>query len=112
MDNIRQRRDEAGEKEAAIYWRPAAAQAIKHERHHREEGDGIAIKVLRPGIVIADEIELKKRRRRPDDDGREDGGIAFRKIFLLWFHHVSGAARPLSDFKESSAGLQSINVSR
>src|SRR5438132_9785459 len=112
MDNVWQRRDEAGEKEAAIERRPAAAQAIKHERHHREEGDGIAIKVLRPGIVIADEIELKKRRRRPDDDGREDCGVAFRKAFLLVFHHVSGAAGLRPDFKESSAGLQSINVSR
>ena len=83
MDDVWERRDEAGEQNGAIKPRSAAPEAIKHERQDGEAGDGIAVKILRPGIVEAVEIELKEGRRRPDEHGREDGGVTLGECSLF-----------------------------
>src|SRR5439155_20499187 len=57
-----------------------APDSMKHKWRDGAAGDGIAIKILRPGIVVAIQIILKERRHRPDDDRSEDRGVAFREI--------------------------------
>ena len=59
MDDVRKRGNETGEKHAAIKPPSALSGAEKHKRHDGEAADGIAVKILRPGIVETVEVELK-----------------------------------------------------
>ena len=58
----------------------AAEKPIKEKWGNGDAGDGIAIKILCPRVVVAIQVILKERRHRPDDDRGEDSGVAFRKI--------------------------------
>ncbi len=90
--------------------RAAAPEAVKHERHDGEAGDGIAVEILRPGIVEAVEIELEKGGRRPDEHGREDGGVTLGECSRSFRHFFQAFGKRLFDWKENSAGLQSNNL--
>jgi len=79
MDDIGQAGQEADADSVHVDPGSAAADAIENERRDGEAGDGVAVKILRPRIVIAIQVILKERRHRPDEDGGEDRGIAFRK---------------------------------
>lgn len=56
--------------------RSATTSSTQEKRHDCQARDRVAIKILRPDVVIAIEEELKERRERPDDDGGENRGIA------------------------------------
>jgi len=62
--------------------RSAATGTVHDERHDGDAGDRVAIKVLCPGVVIGDQIELKERRKRPNRDRSEDGRVASRAIVM------------------------------
>ena len=80
MDDIRQRRNQTKAECAPVETRFAAPDVKGDKRGDGEAGYGVAVKILRPDVVVTQQIELEERRKRPDDDGRKDREIATGKV--------------------------------
>ncbi len=81
--------------------RSATTNLTQEERRDRQARNEVAIKILRPDIVILIEKELKERRQRPDEDGREDRRIAFGPTLDM----VAGSNEPFWHLLKSSFNL-------
>ncbi len=79
VDDVRERRNQTGEENLRVQARTALAKSQEHKRQDRQKPDEIAVKILRPGFVISNEIKLEERRGGPDHDGGEDREMAARK---------------------------------
>ena len=97
MDNIGQAGQEAEADSVHVDPGSARADAIEYKRGDGEAGHGVAVKILRPGIVIAIQVILKERWHRPDEDRGEDRGVAFRK---------AGSAAKIGPPQAGSRGIQ------
>src|SRR4029077_20078057 len=87
VDDIGQRWNQARDEGRSIDPAAFRPEAEEDKRQHREKCDEVTIEVLRPGLVVADQIKLEERRRGPDDDRREDGEVAAGKTVSLFHRH-------------------------
>ena len=76
MDHVRERGDQAEGKRAQIEQGCAAPDAEGDERCDGEAGDAVAVEVLRPNIVVTQQVKLKQRWKRPNDNSGEKGQIS------------------------------------
>ena len=80
MDDVRDCRDQAESEGAKIESRSAASNAKGDEGSDRDAGDAVAVKILRPDIVVTQQIKLEKGWQRPNDDGGEKSQISSRNV--------------------------------
>lgn len=60
MDDVREGRDQAERKRMEVESGSAASDAESHERCNGEASDAVAVEVLRPNIVVAQQVKLKQ----------------------------------------------------
>lgn len=60
MDHVRERRDQAEGKRAQVEGAPAAPDTESNERCDGETCDAVAVEVLRPNIVVTQQVKLKQ----------------------------------------------------
>ena len=80
MDDVRDCRDQAESERAKIESRSAASNAKGDEGCDCDAGDAVAVKILRPNIVVTQRIKLEKGWQRPNDDGGEKSQISSRNV--------------------------------
>jgi len=80
MDDVRDCRDQAESEGAKIESRSAASNAKGDEGCDRDAGDAVAVKILRPDIVVTQQIKLEKGWQRPNDDSGEKSQISSRNV--------------------------------
>ena len=81
MDDVWDCRDQAENERAKIESRPASSPNTKSdEGGDRNIGNAVAVKILRPNIVVAQQIKLEKGWQRPNDDGGEKSQISSRNV--------------------------------
>ena len=78
MDHVRERRDQAEGKRAQIEPGSAASDAEGDERCDGEAGDTVAAEVLRPKLVVTQQLKLKQRWKRPNDNSGEKSKVSAR----------------------------------
>lgn len=82
MDNVWNRRNQTKDEGAKIEARCGAANAEGDEGRDGNTGNAIAIEILRPNIVIAQQIKLEKGWQRPNDNRSEKCQVASRNAAL------------------------------
>ncbi len=60
MDDVRDCRDQAEGERAKIESRSAASNAKGDEGRDRDAGDTVAVEILRPNIIVTQQIKLEK----------------------------------------------------
>ena len=72
MDDVWDCRDQAENERAKIEPRPASSPNTKSdEGGDRNTGNAVTVKILRPNIVVTQQIKLEKGWQRPNDDRGE-----------------------------------------
>ena len=81
MDDVWDCRDQAENERAKIEPRSASSPNTKSdEGGDRNTGNAVAVKILRPNIVVTQQIKLEKGWQRPNDDGGEKSQISSRNV--------------------------------
>jgi hypothetical protein len=81
MDDVWDCRDQAENERAKIESRSASSPNAKSDKgSDRDAGDAVAVKILRPNIVVTQQIKLEKGWQRPNDDGGEKSQISSRNV--------------------------------
>ena len=81
MDDVWDSRDQAEGERPKIESRSATSPNAKcDEGCDRDTGNAVAVKILRPNIVVTQQIKLEKGWQRPNDDGGEKSQISSRNV--------------------------------
>ena len=82
MDNVWDRRNQTKDEGAKIEARSAAPNSEGDEGRDGDAGNAVAIEILRPNIVIAEQIKLEEGWQRPNDNSSEQCQIPSRNAAL------------------------------
>jgi len=81
MDDVWDCGDQAENERAKIEPRPASSPNTKSdEGGDRNTGNAVAVKILRPNIIVTQQEKLEKGWQRPNDDGGEKCQISSRNV--------------------------------
>lgn len=101
MHDVWDARSETNSNGVPVDLQLTSPEPTQDKRRDCQTGDEIAIKILRPDVIIAIEKELEERRKRPDDDGGKDSRVTFGKIRRIWLIHYRGIPKRGSDATEA-----------